>query len=78
MIAPIHFSWLEARVSYLLLCPPVDRVSDYDGLDIELFILVGWGRIFLAVTWTTGIELVCWRPGISIDGQLTESVSPRF
>ena len=30
----------------------------YDGPDIKLFILVGWGRIFLSVAWPTGVQLV--------------------
>ena len=27
----------------------------YDGPDIKLLILVGWGRSFLSVTWPTGV-----------------------
>ena len=56
----------------------------YDGPDIKLFILVGWGRSFLSVAWPTGVQLVFFfcsgfqyvirRPGISIIWQLTESV----
>ena len=34
----------------------VSRVSDYDGQDIKLFILVG--RSFLSVAWPTGVQLV--------------------
>ena len=30
----------------------------YDGLDLKLFILVGWGRSFLSVAWPTGVQLV--------------------
>ena len=30
----------------------------YDGPDIKLFILVGWGRSFLSVAWPTGVQLV--------------------
>ena len=30
----------------------------YDGPDIKLFILVGWGRSFLSVAWPTGVLLV--------------------
>ena len=26
-----------------------------DGLDIKLFILVGWGQSFLSVAWPTGL-----------------------
>ena len=29
-----------------------------DGPDINLFILVGWGRSFLSVAWPTGVQLV--------------------
>ena len=39
-------------------CTPVDRASDYDGPDLKLFILVGWGRSFLSVAWPTGVQLV--------------------
>ena len=40
-------------------CTPVGRASgSYDGPDIKLFILVGWGRIFLSVAWPTGVQLV--------------------
>ena len=59
----------------------------YDGPDIKLFILVGWGRSFLSVAWPTevqlllffcsGLQKVIQRPGISI-GQLTESVESSF
>ena len=38
-------------------CAPVGRASD-SGLDIKLFILVGWGRGFLSVAWPTGVQLV--------------------
>ena len=30
----------------------------YDGPDIKLFILVGWGRSSLSVAWPTGVQLV--------------------
>ena len=39
-------------------CTPVGRASNYDGSDIKLFILVGWGRSFLFVAWPTGVQLV--------------------
>ena len=39
-------------------CTPVGRASDYDGPDLELFILVGLGRSFLSVAWPTGVQLV--------------------
>ena len=34
------------------------KVRLYDGPDLELFILVGWGRSFLSVAWPTGVQLV--------------------
>ena len=59
-----------------------------DGPDLKLFILVGWSRSFLSVAWPTGVQLVFFfcsgfqkvirRPGISIVGQLTESVESSF
>ena len=30
----------------------------YDGRDLKLFILVGWGRRFLSVAWPTEVQLV--------------------
>ena len=36
-------------------CTPVRL---YDGPDLKLFILVGWGRSFLSVAWPTGVQLV--------------------
>ena len=30
----------------------------YDGPDLKLFILVGWGRSFLSVAWPTGVQLM--------------------
>ena len=42
-------------------CTPVGRASDvrlYDGPDLKLFILVGWGRSSLSVAWPTGVQLV--------------------
>ena len=40
-------------------CTPVGRASDsYDGPEIKLFILVGWGRSFLSVAWPTGVQLM--------------------
>ena len=64
-------------------CTPVGRASDYDGPDLKLFILVGWDRSFLSVTWPTGVQLMFFFcSGVSklfsIMGQLTESVSPGF
>ena len=38
----------------------------YDGPNIKLFILVGWGRSFLSVAWPTGVQLVfLFSPGFS-------------
>ena len=34
------------------------RKRFYDGPDLKLFILVGWGRSFLSVAWPTGVQLV--------------------
>ena len=69
-------------------CTPVGRASDYDGPDIKLFILVGWGWSFLSVAWPTGAQHVFFfcsgfqyvirRPAISIVGQLTEYVESSF
>ena len=40
-------------------CTPEGWASDsYDGPDLKLFILVGWGRSFLSVAWPTGVQLV--------------------
>ena len=41
-------------------CTPVGRATDrlYDGPDIKLFILVGWGRSLLSVAWPTVVQLV--------------------
>ena len=60
---------------------PVGRASDYDCPDKKLFSLVGLGRSFLSLAWFTGAQLVIFfigLKGISIVGQLTEPVSPRF
>ena len=62
----------------------VTDVRLYDGPDMKLFILVGWGRSFLSVAWPTGvflllrISVVIRRSGNSIVGQLTESVESLF
>ena len=59
-------------------------VRFYDGLDLKLFILVGWGRSFLSVAWPTGVQLA---PGFSklfgaqgspSPGSLLSLLSPRF
>ena len=36
-------------------CMPVGRASGYDGLNLKLFSLVGWGWSYLSVAWPTGI-----------------------
>ena len=50
-------------------CMPVGRASDfmYDGPDIKIFVLVGWGWSFLSVAWPTAVQLVCFvfAPGSS-------------
>ena len=53
-----------------------------------LFILDGWGQSFLSVAWPSGVQLVFFfcsgfqlvirRTGISIVGQLTESVESSY
>ena len=43
-------------------CTLVGRASDYDGPDLKLFILVGWGRSFLPVAWPTGVQITYWAP----------------
>ena len=58
----------------------------YDGPNIKLFILVGWGRSFLFVAWPTGVfsfapdfsKLFGSQGSPSTVGQLTESVSLHF
>ena len=52
----------------------------YDGPDLKLFSLVDWGRSFLTVAWSNGVQLVFFfSPDFSkvfgAQGQLTESVS---
>ena len=41
-----------------LNCTPVVRASDSMMADIKLFILVGWGRSFLSVACSTGVQLM--------------------
>ena len=60
----------------------------YDGTDLKLFILVGWGRSFLSVTWPTGVQLVFFfcsgvsklfgAQGSPSSGSLLNLLSPRF
>ena len=58
-------------------------VGLYDGPDLKLFSLVGFGRSFLSVACPTVVQLVfllkfynvVWRPGISIAGQPIVSVT---
>ena len=70
-------------------CMPVGRASLFDDPDLKLFILVGKGHSFLSVACSTRVQLVFFlllrisvnsvkRPGISIVGQLTESVNFQF
>ena len=61
------------------------RRQTHDGPDLKLFMLVGWGPSFSSAAWPTGVQLVIFFcseiigfSGISIVGQLTHSVSPRF
>ena len=40
-------------------CTPVGRASDsMMAPDLKLIILVGWGRSFLSVAWSTGVQLM--------------------
>ena len=40
----------------------------YVGLDLRLFILVGWGRSFSSLAWPTGVQLVFhFCSGLSVD-----------
>ena len=53
----------------------------YDGSDLKLFILVGWGRSFLSVAWPTGVQLIFFvysEVSKLFDAQGTQSVSPGF
>ena len=76
-------------VSDVMTFPLLSGVRLYDdGPDIKLLMLVGWDRSSLSVAWPTGVQLVFFvcsglqlvirRPGISIVGQLTESVESPF
>ena len=63
-------------------------VPFYDDPDINLFILVGWGRSFLSVAWPTGVQLVLFfcsgfsklfgNQGSTSPGSLLNLLSPRF
>ena len=44
--------------NYAALYAGGSGVRLYDGPDLKLFILVGWGRSFLSVAWPTGVQLV--------------------
>ena len=52
---PSHGWWL---CCLLLLHADGSGVRLYDGPDLKLFVLVGWGRSFLSVAWPTGVQLV--------------------
>ena len=40
-------------------CPQVGQAPRlYDGPDLKLFVLVGWGRSFLSDAWHTGVQLL--------------------
>ena len=49
---------LHYTVVFIALHAGGSGVRLYDGPDIKLFILVGWGRSFLSVAWPTGVQLV--------------------
>ena len=56
-----------------MLC---DSRHAYDGLDIKLFILVGWGRSFLSVAWPTGVQLVFFFFGTGVSKLFGAQGSP--
>ena len=62
LIVSLVFSHLGFWSGNLFLIAPFPDlcllVPFYDGPDIKLFILVGWGGIFLSVAWPTGVQLV--------------------
>ena len=78
-------SWL---ITMLTSLTARQWVRLFDGPDIKLFILAGWGRSLLSVAWSTGVQLVFLlcsgfqnvirHPGISIVGHLTESIESSF
>ena len=48
----------------------------YDGPDLKLFILVGWGRNFLSVAWPTGVQLVFMPPTLKkLEGHIAFGLS---
>ena len=53
-----HLTWTEAALETNILKGGGSGVRLYDGPDLKLFILVGWGRSFLSVAWPTGVQLV--------------------
>ena len=62
-------------------------IRHYDGPDITLFILAGWGRSFLSVTWPIGVQLEIFfcsgfqlfgTQGSPSSGSLLNLLSPRF
>ena len=62
LIVSLVFSHLGFWSGNLFLIAPFPDlcllVPFYDGPDLKLFILVGWGRSFLSVAWPTGVQLV--------------------
>ena len=81
--------WLISMFFILELHAGGSGVRIFNGLDLKLFLLVGWDRSFFSVAWPTGVQLVffrllaifsdvVWRQGLSIVGQLNVSVNPRF
>ena len=62
LIVSLVFSHLGFWSGNLFLIAPFPDlcllVPFYDGPDLKLFILVGWGRSFLSVAWLTGVQLI--------------------
>ena len=53
-----YFSSYKSNARGIAILFNKDFIKLYDGPDIKLFILVGWGRSFLSVAWPTGVQLV--------------------
>ena len=50
-----HLGFWSGNLFLIALFPDLCLlVPFYDGPDLKLFILVGWGRSFLSVAWPTG------------------------
>ena len=92
LIVSLVFSHLGFWSGNLFLIAPFPDlcllVPFYDGPDLKLFILDGWGRSFLFVAWPTGVQLVFFfcsgvsklfgAQGCPSSGSLLNLLSPRF